>query len=117
MLLTLLFFVVAMGFSIYCWAKRNGILGLLSLAVWFLFVVYVFGASLTRWDLQYDFGMFGTLMAFIMVITSLYRILQRPKMPDEEEPQEKTVITRVSERSKKLNSLYRSMRGGDEDGL
>lgn len=85
MLLTLLFFVVAMGFSIYCWLKREGVLGLLSFLLWFLFVVHSFGLSIARWDLFFDFGLFGCLMALIMVFTSIFMIIQKQTIPGEEE--------------------------------
>jgi len=117
MLLTLLFFVVAMGFSVYCWIKQNGILGLLSFLLWFLFTVNAFGLSVARWDLQYDFGIFGVLMAFIMIITSLYRILQRNKMPDEEEPVQEDTYTRVAKRKKKIDNVYRNISGDEESGI
>ncbi len=111
MLLILLFFVVAMGFSIYVWAKHQGILGLLSFALWFLFVVQSFGLALAQWDLFYDFGLFGSLMAFIMIITSLYSILKRPEIPGEEEPQEEDYVTRVAEHRKRIAEAVRKRRG------
>jgi hypothetical protein len=112
MLLVLFFFVVAMGFSIYCWVKKQGLLGLLSFALWFLFVVQSFGLALAQWDLYYDFGLFGSLMAFIMIITSLYNIIKgRASLPGEEEPEEVDYVTRISEHRKRIAEAVRKRRG------
>lgn len=85
MLMTLLFFVVAMGFSIYCWKSKQGLLGLLSFLLWFMFTMYAFSLRITQWDLHYNFGMLGVLMALIMIITAIYMIVQKNRIPGEEE--------------------------------
>jgi len=111
MLLTLLFFVVAMGFSIYCWIKKQGLLGLLGFALWFLFVVHSFGLSLARWDLFYDFGLFGSLMGIIMMFTSIYMIIQKQNIPGEEEPEKESSIDRYIRKRDKIRDATRKIRG------
>jgi len=115
MLLTLFFFVVAMSFSIYCWYKHEGVLGLLSFLLWFLFVVHSFGLSLMRWDLPFDFGLFGCLMALIMIFTSIFMIIQKQTIPGEEEEQEESAedyVARIDEHWNQLNESVRKRRGG-----
>jgi len=111
MLLILLFFVVAMGFSIYCWVVKQGLLGLLSFVLWFMFVVYSFGVSLVQWDLYYNFGLFGSLMALIIMLTSLYMIINRPKIPGEEEPEKESSIDRYIRKRDKIRDATRKIRG------
>lgn len=111
MLLTLLFFVVAMGFSIYCWIKQQGLLGLLSFFLWFLFVVQSFGLSLARWDLFYDFGLFGSLMGIIMMFTSIYMIIQKQNIPGEDELPKETNVDRFIRKRDKIRDATRKIRG------
>ena len=114
MLLTLLFFVVAMGFSIYCWYKHDGVLGLLSFLLWFLFVVQSFGMSLMRWDLPFGFGLFGCLMAIIMIFTSIFMIIQKQTIPGEEEEQEESAedyVDSVEAHKTRINDAVRKRRG------
>lgn len=113
MLVTLLFFVVAMAFSIYCWAKHQGTLGLLSFLLWFLFVVYCWGLSLTQWDLHYDFAMFGVLMGIIVIFTSIYMIIQSNRLPGDEEEEEKPrdVVEEVYQHRKRIREAKNRMRG------
>jgi hypothetical protein len=114
MLLILSFFVVAMGLSIYCWTKKQGLIGLLSFVIWFLFVVYSFGVSVARWDIYYDFALIGVLLALIMIFTSIYMIIDKGRIPgEEEEKPEEDYVTRVNERRKKLSEAIRRRRGED----
>jgi hypothetical protein len=109
----LIFFAIAMGFSIYCWAKHQGLLALISFAFWFMFVMYCFGAAIVQWDIYYGFGLLGCLMAFIMLITSLYYIIKnRPSLPGEdEEPPKVDYVTRILERKKQIDEAVRKRRG------
>lgn len=100
-----------MGFSIYCWIKKQGLLGLLSFVLWFMFVVYSFGVSLVQWDLYYNFGLFGSLMALIMIITSLYMIIDKTRIPGEEESPKETNVDRFIRKRDKIRDATRKIRG------
>ena len=111
MLLELLFFVVALAFSIFCWLKKQGLLGLLSFVVWFLFVVYSFDVSAAQWDIYYDFALIGVLFALIMIFTSIYMIIDKGRIPGEEEPEKESSLDRYNKKLKKLRDATRKSRG------
>ena len=113
MLLILAFFVVAMGFSIYCWHKHDGLLGLLSFLLWFLFVVFSFGQSLAPWDLYYDFGLFGSLMGIIAVFTSLFMIIQKQKLvgEDDEDIPPEDYLDSITKHRKAIHDKWKKIRG------
>lgn len=118
MLLVLLFFVCAMGFSIYCWFKHDGVLGLLSFLLWFLFTFHSFGLSATRWDLPFGFGIFGTLMGIITIFTSIFMIIQKQTLAGEiEEPKEEDYVTRVAKHRERINEAVRKRRGSSNREL
>jgi len=83
MLLVLLFFVIALGFSIYCFTKKVTLLSLLSGFLWFGFIIYTYPLS-GGWDIYRILAAFGVIMAILSWILPL---AWRPKLePDDEHP-------------------------------
>lgn len=68
MLLVLLFFVIALGLTIFAFMTKNKIFSYIGFVVWFLFCIYTYPLSTVQWDIYMDFGVIGTLLALVSIV-------------------------------------------------
>jgi len=112
MLLTLTFLAILLGYSIFCFYRRQSIFNLLGALLWFLFSMNEYFYS-TGWDTHRGFALFGTILFFIMLLAPLYL---RPKSLGEEEEEPEKGIDKYLERRKKIKDAARKIRGEREEG-
>lgn len=106
MLLVLLFFVIALAFSIYYFFKKQIMLSMIGGFLWFLFVIYVYPLS-TGWDIYRGFAAIGSLMAFLSWILPL--AWRHVEELEEEKPYD--YYQDIAGQKKQIRDTLRKMRG------
>lgn len=110
MLLTLAFLFVLLGYSIFCFYKRQAIFHLLGAFLWVLFTIYHYNLSV-GWDINRGFALFGTLLFLIMVLAPLY--LRSKSLGEEEEEEPESGVDIYIKRRDKIKDAARKIRGKD----
>jgi hypothetical protein len=111
MLLVLLFFALALAFSVFYFIKHNIALSIIGGFLWFLFVVYVYPLS-AGWDVYRGFAAIGGLMAFISWILPL---AWRVKIEEEEE-EPYDYYGDIANQRNEIRGTLRKMRGEKIEG-
>lgn len=105
LLLSLLFLVVCLGFTIFYFIKKSTLFAAIGGGFWFLFVIYTYSNS-TGWDIYRGFALMGTLLAFLSwIIPFTWR-----NNPVEEEPEEEYVDSINRQRDEIINASRKSRR-------
>ena len=68
MLLVLVFFIIALGIMAFGLIRKDKIFSYISLALWLLFCIFTYPMSTAAWDIYMDFGVIGTLLAFVSLV-------------------------------------------------
>ena len=110
MLLTLCFLFILLGYSIFCFYRKQPIFNLLGALLWFLFSMNEYFYS-TGWDIHRGFALFGALLFFIMLLAPLYL---RPKSLGEEEEEPESGIDRYIRRRGRIKEAARKIKGEKE---
>jgi len=110
MLLTLCFLFIVLGYTIFCFYRKQAVFSLLAAFLWFLFSMNEYFYS-TGWDTHRGFALFGTILFFIMLLAPLYL---RPTSLGEEEEEPKTGIDIYIERRNKIKDAANKIRGKQE---
>lgn len=112
MLLTLCFLFILLGYSIFCFYRKQGIFHLLGAFLWFLFTMWTYSQSAGTWDINRGFALFGALLFFIMLLSPLY--LRSVSLGEEEGPEPESNVDRYIRKRDKIKEFGRKIRSKTE---
>lgn len=111
LLLTLLFFAVSIGFTIFYFLKKSLVFAIIGGAVWFLFAMYEYSNSST-WDIYRGFALLGGLLT---VLSWTIPLTWREGSGEVEEEVEEDYIDSINKRRQQLRDRVNKSRGGGSE--